>query len=94
MSTVLRKLQREVFVLSLRHAVTEAPQLAGFDTVLREDGDVEVAVDSYNDVSDLFAELGKQGISVVSMRNKSSRLEELFIGLVESKQPMPALEAG
>jgi ABC-2 type transport system ATP-binding protein len=86
MSTVLRKLQREVFVLSLRDAVSAAPQLAGFETSLREDGDVEVAIDSGQDLNQLFAALNQNGISVISLRNKANRLEELFIGLVESKQ--------
>jgi ABC-2 type transport system ATP-binding protein len=34
-------------------------------------------------LNDLFAALGSHGISVLSMRNKSNRLEELFLRLVE-----------
>ena len=30
-----------------------------------------------------FAEFSKQKLSIVSMRNKTNRLEELFIGMVE-----------
>ena len=86
MSAVLRKLQREVFVLSLRDPLSEAPQLAGFETCLREDGDLEVAVDMQHDVNMLFAALGEKNINVVSLRNKANRLEELFIGLVENRQ--------
>jgi len=86
MGEVLRKLQREVFVLSPRDSLSAAPQLAGFDTLLRDDGDVEVAIDSTNDLNNMFAALNKEGITVVSMRNKSNRLEELFMGLVENKQ--------
>ena len=33
----------------------------------------------------LFAELAEQGVEVLSMRNKSNRLEELFLRLVEHK---------
>jgi ABC-2 type transport system ATP-binding protein len=86
MNTVLRKLQREVFVLSLSEPLTEAPQLPGFDTLLRNDNDLEVAIESGNDVNSLFSALDAQGIKVVSLRNKANRLEELFMGLVESKQ--------
>jgi len=86
MSTVLRKLQREVFVLSLREPVREAPVLPGFETSLIEDCELEVTVDLENDLNTLFARLNEMGIGVASLRNKANRLEELFMGLVESKQ--------
>lgn len=86
MSTVLRKLQREVFVLSLREPLNEAPVLPGFETSLVEDCELEVTVDAENDLNTLFAHLNDMGIAVVSLRNKANRLEELFMGLVESKQ--------
>ena len=86
MSTVLRKLQREVFVLSLREPLREAPVLPGFETSLVEDCELEVTVDAEYDLNTLFARLNDVGISVVSLRNKANRLEELFMGLVESKQ--------
>ncbi len=86
MSTVLRKLQREVFVLSLREPLSEAPLLAEFETSLVEDNELEVTVDSGTDLNTLFARLNELGISVVSLRNKANRLEELFMDLVESKQ--------
>ena len=46
MSAVLRKLKKEIIVLSLRHPVAERPDLDGFDTLLRDDGDLEVAIES------------------------------------------------
>lgn len=86
MSSVLRKLKREVFVLSLRNPVTAAPQLDGFDTLLRDDGDLEVAIDSKRDLNEVFELLSRKGIAVASLRNKANRLEELFIGLVGQGQ--------
>jgi len=87
MSTVLRKLQREVLILSLAGNVTEAPQLAGFKTQLREDNELEVEKGPDHDINDLFLQLSERGVRVVSMRNKANRLEELFMRLVESKHP-------
>ncbi len=86
MSTVLRKLQREVFVLSLREPLGEAPLLAGFETALVEDCELEVTVDLDNDLNKLFARLSELGIGIVSLRNKTNRLEELFMKIVEKKQ--------
>jgi ABC-2 type transport system ATP-binding protein len=86
MSTVLRKMQREVLILSLSTRVAKAPRLDGFKTRLRNDCELEVEKGPDHDINDLFAELNKQGIRVVSMRNKANRLEELFMRLVESKK--------
>jgi ABC-2 type transport system ATP-binding protein len=86
MSTILRKLQREVFVLSLAEPVESAPELDGFETVLRADGELEVDKGPSVDLNDLFVQLGARNIRVVSLRNKANRLEELFIRLVENKQ--------
>jgi ABC-2 type transport system ATP-binding protein len=85
MSTVLRKLQRQVLILSLATNVNEVPQLDGFETRLRDDCELEVEKGPDHDINDLFVQLDKQGIRVVSMRNKANRLEELFMRLVESK---------
>jgi len=94
MSTVIRKLQREVFVLSLREPLSEAPLLAGFETSLLEECELEVTVDADNDLNTLFARLNEMGIDVVSLRNKANRLEELFMDLVESKQGAGRAVAG
>lgn len=86
MSTVLRKLQREVFVLSLAEPLEAAPQLEGFETLLREDCELEVDKGPDVDLNDLFSQLDAREIRVVSLRNKANRLEELFMRLVENKQ--------
>ncbi len=86
MSTVLRKLQREVFVLSIKDALTEAPQLDGFETTLRESCEIEVDKGPSHSLNDLFSQLDERNIKVVSLRNKTNRLEELFMRIVEQKQ--------
>ena len=86
MNTILRKLQREVFVLSLQDPIDKAPELDGFETSLRENCELEVAVSSGHSINDLFLELSNHNIDVLSMRNKTNRLEELFMRLVENKQ--------
>jgi ABC-2 type transport system ATP-binding protein len=85
MSTVLRKLQREVFVLSLAKQLDEAPGLDDYETLLRDDGELEVAIGPSHNLNDLFRQLNERNITVVSMRNKTNRLEELFMRLVEHK---------
>jgi ABC-2 type transport system ATP-binding protein len=86
MSRVLRKLQREVFVLSLADELEQAPDLDGFHTGLLEGSELEVEMGPAKNLNDLFHELDARGIRVVSLRNKANRLEELFMRLVESKE--------
>lgn len=85
MNKVLRKLQREVFVLSLAEPVAEAPLLDGFETKLRSETELEVDKGPGHNLNELFAQLNEQGIAVDSLRNKANRLEELFMRLVEHK---------
>ncbi|MCH8250321.1 MAG: ABC transporter ATP-binding protein [Proteobacteria bacterium] len=85
MSTVLRKLQHEVLILSLANAVCEAPQLDGFNTKMLEDCELEVEKGPERDINDLFKQLDAHNIRVVSLRNKANRLEELFMRLVKNK---------
>lgn len=94
MSTVLRKLQREVFVLSLAQELDSAPELEGFGSMLRDDGELEVEMGPSRNLNELFEQLDAQNITVVSLRNKANRLEELFMRLVESKQNGVAETAG
>ncbi|MGB5738603.1 MAG: ABC transporter ATP-binding protein [Woeseia sp.] len=86
MSKILRKLQREVFILSLQNNITSAPALDGFDVVKTSDNEIEVAIELGKDLNGLFTALSQQNIHVVSMRNKANRLEEMFMGLVENRQ--------
>ena len=86
MSAVLRKLQREVFVLSLAEPLAQVPQLDGFRAQLLEDTELEVEKGPDTTLNELFAQLDTRGVEVVSLRNKANRLEELFMRLVENKQ--------
>lgn len=86
MSIVLRKLQREIFILSLADPLAETPKLLGFETKLNDPFELEVAINAEHDLNSLFAILSEQGITTLSLRNKTNRLEELFMNLVENKQ--------
>ncbi|MGB5690253.1 MAG: ABC transporter ATP-binding protein [Woeseiaceae bacterium] len=85
MSEVLRKLQREVFILSLANELSAAPDLEGFQTRLRDAYELEVEKGPDTDINDLFTQLTARDIHVVSLRNKANRLEEMFMRLVEKK---------
>jgi ABC-2 type transport system ATP-binding protein len=82
MSRVLRKLQTEVFVFNLRNPVNAAPELPGYHVTMSDDHTLEIEVSKDQNLNDIFSRLSGAGIEVLSMRNKTNRLEELFMRLV------------
>jgi ABC-2 type transport system ATP-binding protein len=86
MSTILRRLKGEVFILSLSEQLTDSTVLEGYSAKIRDDCELEVSLKEGSNLNTLFAALSEQGIVVTSMRNKSNRLEELFMRLVDNKQ--------
>ncbi len=85
MSTVLRKLHTETFVLNLRQPVSGAPSLPGYRIARTDDHTLEVEINKEQNLNHVFAALSATGIEVISMRNKANRLEELFMRLVEGR---------
>lgn len=86
MSAVLRKLHHEVFVLNLRQPVDVAPKLNGFDVERVNEHELEVQIHKDQDLNGLFSALSTAGVEVISMRNKTNRLEELFVRLIERRE--------
>ena len=82
MPSVLRKLQTEHFVLTVRDPVVRVPLLPGFEPRLTDDHTFEIEVSASQNLNEVFAALSAQRIDVLSMRSKVSRLEELFVRLV------------
>jgi len=85
MSSLLRRLHVGTFVLNVRDALTQAPQLDAYVVRLIDDHTLEVEVSREENLNDVFARLSALGIEVLSMRNKVNRLEEIFIRLVEGR---------
>ncbi len=92
MSSLLRRLHVETFVLNLREPLAVAPPLPGYVVTLVDDHTLEVEVSKEENLNEIFARLSALGIEVLSMRNKVNRLEEIFMQLVEGRAA--AAEAG
>jgi ABC-2 type transport system ATP-binding protein len=87
MSSLLRKLHTETFVLNLREAVSGVPAIPGYAVALVDEHTLEVEVSKEQSLNEVFSRLSALGIGVLSMRNKVNRLEELFMKLVEQRGP-------
>jgi len=83
MKSLLAKLQVEHFILDLHQPIDALPDLPGYRAHWIDDLSMEVEVDKAQGINELFAMLTHRGIEVTSLRNKSNRLEELFMHLVE-----------
>lgn len=84
MKTLLSKLQFETFIFDLASFDNE-PVITGYNSIFTDDRTLEVEVERNQGVNELFEQLTQQGIKVLSMRNKSNRLEELFLKITEEK---------
>ena len=83
MKALLKQLDRETFILDVREELTECPTLEGYPLTLADGHSIEVDVTKGQSMNEIFIELSRQNIHVISMRNKANRLEELFFDMVE-----------
>ncbi|MFB2648494.1 ABC transporter ATP-binding protein [Shewanella mangrovisoli] len=86
MKALLSKLNLETFILDLRRDIDVAPTLNGMVCRLTDPHTLEVDVAKDHNLNDVFTQLTAAKVEVLSMRNKSNRLEELFVELVKKTQ--------
>lgn len=82
MKSLLAKLQFETFLFDIA-PIKQAPTITGYPIQMEDEQTIAVEVARDQGVNDLFAQFSQQGINVLSMRNKSNRLEELFLKITE-----------
>ena len=85
-SELLSRSKVQSFVLDLKEALVQPPQLKGYTVVSCEQARLDIEVTDGQSMNDLFRQLAEQQIEVVSLRNKSNRLEEFFLRLVGNKE--------
>jgi ABC-2 type transport system ATP-binding protein len=86
MRGLLNKLSNETFILELRNRIPENFSVPGHETRVLDEHCIEIDVGKDQLLNTLYEELTRLNIEVLSMRNKSNRLEELFLTLVDNKQ--------
>jgi ABC-2 type transport system ATP-binding protein len=89
MKSLLATLDVETFVLDLRESIQRCPSVEGMEISVRDEKTLEASLPRQRSLNNLFSELERQGIHVLSMRNKANRLEELFMRMVEKNQQQP-----
>ncbi|WP_423188352.1 ABC transporter ATP-binding protein [Alkalibacterium sp. f15] len=82
MKALLAKLMFETFIFDLEPSDIK-PIIKGYPSQLEDETTLSVEVERNQGVNEVFEQLNQQGIKVLSMRNKSNRLEELFLKITE-----------
>ncbi|MBC8227841.1 MAG: ABC transporter ATP-binding protein [Gammaproteobacteria bacterium] len=86
MSNVLSKLKIEIFILNIKNPLEKPPIINGYEAKLNKPKEIEINVKQGQSLNDVFIQLKELGIEVLSMRNKTNRLEELFIEMTKNNQ--------
>lgn len=90
MKQLLNQLQLETFVLDLAAPLATLPEIAAHQLRRIDDTTLEVDISKDTSINRLFADLTERNIQVLSMRNKTNRLEQLFMHLVDNGESAQA----
>ena len=82
---LLSKLNMETFILDTNEEITRLPDINEYALTIVDSHTLAVDVPREKDLNHLFTLLTAHGINILSMRNKTNRLEELFMGMVNKK---------
>lgn len=85
MKSLLSKLDKQTFVIDLKNPISELVDFNDFLVRKLDDMTLEVEIKTDQVLNDLFILFQKQGYEVCSMRNKTNRLEELFMDLLQDE---------
>ncbi len=84
MKSLLAKLQFETFLFDLA-PFEKKPEITGYKSFFEDELTLAVEVERNQGINEIFEQLSGQNIKVLSMRNKSNRLEELFLKITEEE---------
>jgi len=93
MKLLLSKLDVETFVFDVNNLPEQLPSLPGISFRRVDAHTLEAEMPRTQAMNALFDALTTHGITVLSMRNKTNRLEELFVRLVENGRQDPKEKA-
>ncbi|SJL85354.1 ABC transporter ATP-binding protein [Vibrio palustris] len=85
MKGLLSKLAVETFILDV-DSTESLGELQGVRKQTITDGSIEIELEKSQGLNHVFAQLTEKNITVLSMRNKANRLEELFVGIINGER--------
>lgn len=85
MRSLLNRLHVETFILYLTEKIETLPDCGDYAVRLVDEATLEVDVNQQQNLSDIIHRLRECGVEVDSMKNKTNRLEQLFISMMNNK---------
>ncbi len=82
MKALLQSLHHQTFVFNTINPLEELPALDPFIALKVDPNTFELRVDNERSLNEVFTRLNQHGIEIHSMRNKTNRLEELFMDII------------
>lgn len=82
MSELLAQVNKDYFVLDLAQPISALPKIEGYELELIGSKTLSALVNKEQSLNGLFQQLTMHHIDVLSLKNKTNRLEQLFMGLV------------
>jgi ABC-2 type transport system ATP-binding protein len=86
MKSFINLLQIQTVILDLEKPIAPSFELPGFISRIIDPTTLEVEICKGRSLNDLFSLLNSHHITVISMRNKTGRLEELFVHLTHTEK--------
>lgn len=80
---LLQTLQHQTFIFNTQHALEDLPNLEPFSGAKIDNHTFELRVENQWSLNAVFEKLNQYNIVISSMRNKTNRLEELFLDLIK-----------
>lgn len=86
MKMLVSQLKMQTIVLDIEDLPNHVFQLSDYQYRVIDDTSIEVEIYREQSINDLFRLLTEQNLHVASIRNKTNRLEELFINLINENK--------
>jgi len=83
MSELLKEVELRCLVMDLDEPLASPPNINNLNCKLSDPHSLEIQVDKQVSLNDIFSELSKLNIKVLNVRNKSNRLEQMFLDLIQ-----------
>ena len=84
MKTLLNSLNHQTFIFNTENTLSVLPEMELFKAHLIDANSFELQVSNKLSLNEIFQVLNQHDIKVHSMRNKTNRLEELFMDLIKN----------
>lgn len=84
MKALLQTLNHQTFIFNTVDPIETLPDLSPFKPAQIDSNTLEIRVDNNLSLNEVFTILSQHGITIHSMRNKTNRLEELFLDLIKN----------